>query len=167
MGERGRTSSDAAVKLCTKCGETKPVTEFGRDRPRRDGLTYWCRSCLRAYRQTRTDKTREYARQHYQANRATRREQGRAAHLRRTFGLTEAEYQAMLEAQGGGCAICGVAPGERAHPVDHDHESGRVRGILCDHCNRGLGCFADDPDRLAAAAAYLAARPAPRPPVVR
>ena len=66
-------------------------------------------------------------------------------------------FDALLASQGGGCAICGyrVKPGGRRLNVDHDHKTGVVRGLLCARCNRGLGWFSDDPQRLKAAAVYL------------
>lgn len=67
------------------------------------------------------------------------------------------DYDAMLMAQDGRCAICAdpVTSEGRALAVDHCHASGRVRGLLCDPCNLGLGKFRDDPARLRAAIAYL------------
>jgi hypothetical protein len=80
----------------------------------------------------------------------------RAGHLKRKFGLTPAEYEAKLAAQGGACALCGRHPGPgRQLDIDHDHTSGAVRGLICNTCNQGLGQFRDDPIRLAHAAAYL------------
>jgi hypothetical protein len=78
------------------------------------------------------------------------------------FGLTEADYLDMVERQGGRCAICGCH--EERHDragvryllaVDHDHTTGAVRGLLCQECNKGLGAFDDNPERLVAAAEYL------------
>jgi len=74
----------------------------------------------------------------------------------KSYGLTEADFGAMLEAQGGGCAICGSTdPGNGSFRIDHDHISNRVRGLLCHKCNVALGLMGDDPDRLEAGAAYL------------
>ena len=61
----------------------------------------------------------------------------------------------MVEEQGGACAICQVRPAEH---VDHDHETGAVRGILCFTCNVGLGNFGDEPERLLLAHRYLTRR---------
>ena len=69
--------------------------------------------------------------------------------------LTEEEYNAMLERQGGVCAICKEKPKAGRLAVDHIHGSRKVRGLLCSLCNSGLGLFKDDPDRLAAAIQYL------------
>jgi hypothetical protein len=77
---------------------------------------------------------------------------------RKTLGrhnLTVEDYQQMFSEQGGLCAICGNPPGERALCVDHDHVTGKVRGLLCDACNRALGVFQDDVALLLAATKYL------------
>ena len=79
--------------------------------------------------------------------------------LIKKFGITQADYESILEGQGG-CAICGrEEPDERergAHfPVDHCHKTDKVRGILCNPCNIGLGTFYDNPKLLLAAVEYL------------
>lgn len=78
-------------------------------------------------------------------------------HLKRRYGITAAEVEAMMAAEGGTCAICRVKPAEH---VDHDHETGDVRGILCFTCNVGLGNFEDDPERLLLGYRYLTRHPA-------
>jgi hypothetical protein len=72
-----------------------------------------------------------------------------------TYGLTIAAYDSMLAGQEGVCAICGRPSGKRRPAVDHDHATGKVRGLLCGRCNQGLGYFGDAPDRLRLAVAYL------------
>lgn len=76
----------------------------------------------------------------------------RTYHLKRRYGITAEEADAMLTDQGGLCAICAKAPA--AH-VDHDHDSGAVRSLLCFNCNGGLGQFKDDPALLRVAARYV------------
>lgn len=87
----------------------------------------------------------------------TRRASYRANWLKQ-YGLTEAKFDELLAEQNGGCAVCGSETsngrGEHLH-VDHDHETGVVRGILCHDCNTGLGKFKDNPALLRAAADYL------------
>lgn len=83
----------------------------------------------------------------------------RGYNRRYKYGLTDEQYDALLAAQNGACAICGTTEwngGKAKSPhVDHCHETGRVRGLLCGGCNNGLGNFGDDPARLRAAADYL------------
>jgi len=80
----------------------------------------------------------------------------RKSHLKRKFGITQEQYEEMLAAQDGGCAICGDSPevGKALH-VDHDHDTGDVRALLCVRCNNGLGQFKEDPILLDRARTYL------------
>lgn len=80
-----------------------------------------------------------------------------AGHLKRTYGLTLEQYNALVEAQGGMCAICGGPPNGRVKKlvVDHDHATGKLRKLICDHCNKALGLFEDDPIRMTRAAEYV------------
>ncbi|MBV9125670.1 MAG: endonuclease VII domain-containing protein [Planctomycetes bacterium] len=81
------------------------------------------------------------------------------AHLKTKYGLSLERYDEILAEQGGVCLICRKAPvGKRRNErlsVDHNHETGKVRGILCHQCNAGLGWFRDDPKLLRSAAEYL------------
>ena len=72
----------------------------------------------------------------------------------RLYGLEPGEYDCMVGSQGGVCAICERVPA-RGLVVDHDHDTGRVRGLLCSQCNLAMGQFGDDPERLEAARNYL------------
>jgi hypothetical protein len=166
-----RPSYGPEVKRCSKCGQVKTLSDFYREPGCRDGYRPECKTCNLARRAEwyAQNRQREIARVRawQQANRArvnaaaqARRSanpgSSREGYLKRTFGITQAEYDAMLAAQGGGCAICGRTPREgKSLHVDHDHETGRIRGLLCFRCNGGLGQFAEDEDRLVAATAYL------------
>lgn len=79
----------------------------------------------------------------------------RARNIQRLYGLTRAEYDAMVIAQGGVCAVCGRGPQRTELCIDHDHETGRVRGLLCQHCNRGLGLLGDDATLMRKLADYV------------
>jgi hypothetical protein len=161
------------MKRCTKCGVEQPEANFYKAAGTRDGLRGDCKACFQAraaarYRQDPT-AMKERARRWQAANpeRVAEnlrryRESGRKAqsdrrsHLKRKFGLTVERYDEMLAAQGGGCAICGRPPREDiALHVDHDHETGQVRGLTCFRCNNALGDFNDDPKLLESASAYL------------
>lgn len=123
-------------KWCPDCGEVKSLDNFGRNAGARSGVNSYCKPCHNA----RTRRSKDLAGGE------------RTYHLRRRYGITAEDADAMLEAQGGLCAICQAAPA--AH-VDHDHETGVVRALLCFNCNGGLGQFKDDPRVLRAAAAYV------------
>lgn len=90
------------------------------------------------------------------------RDRAHAAHIAATYGgLTANEYRAMYQFQGETCAICRRATGKtRRLAVDHDHQTGRVRGLLCRPCNKMLGHGRDDPSFFRRAAGYLTVPPA-------
>ncbi len=123
-------------KWCPDCGTVKPLDDFVRNRSQPSGRQPYCKPC------------------HNARGKASKERMGgsRAYHLKRRYGITAAEADSMLAEQGGLCAICVEAPAEH---VDHCHETGRVRALLCFNCNGGLGQFKDDPDVLRAAAAYV------------
>lgn len=94
----------------------------------------------------------------------------RTGHLRRKYNLTQADYDALLLNQNGVCAICQRKPDEiktqwPTLAVDHDHTTGKVRGLLCNLCNTGLGFFQESPDLINAAGRYLGVEPCPSIPL--
>ena len=78
-------------------------------------------------------------------------------YLKRTYGITIEDYNEMFESQGGCCDICGEHQSEfsRTFAVDHDHESGAIRSLLCGKCNRGIGYLGDDIATVREALNYL------------
>lgn len=116
---------------------------------------------------------RSYARAYYAANRETERdrdktrydknkEKMKSVHRRWKYGLSPQDYDDMVDSQLGLCAICHVQMELGGHRkdsvcVDHNHETGVVRALLCRKCNVGLGHFNDDPELAQSAADYLAA----------
>lgn len=135
------------MKTCSRCQETKPTSEFYAHGPSRDGRHPQCKACRRTY---------ELERYHAGPGKLVRR----LYLLRKNYGLSGDDFEAMLAEQAGACAICRLEPDgrhSRSHVlhVDHDHETGAVRGLLCSECNRGLGAFGDNPERLRAALTYL------------
>ncbi|MER5470906.1 endonuclease VII domain-containing protein [Streptomyces sp. NPDC002685] len=128
LGKMVREKADvpAGHKLCRTCGIVKPHSDWHRNASASDGLNTRCKAC-----------------------RAVR---AREDHLKRNYGLTEADRDAMVASQKGLCVICLKAP---AVHVDHCHKTGSVRGVLCFNCNSAIGKLGDDPDAVRRAAAYL------------
>lgn len=116
-------------KRCSHCGIQKPVTEFNTDKRKKDGFYSCCRHC------------------HLKVN--------RASHLQRNYGIDSVIYVEMHKAQNGACPICGTVPEKKRLYVDHDHETGQPRALLCMNCNTALGHFRDDVELLRIAITYL------------
>jgi Recombination endonuclease VII len=115
------------------------------------------RERARRYREAHRDEINKRARARYHAHKDESESPARRAQLRR-YGISLAEYDALLEKQGGACAICRKRPKGRLC-VDHCHVTGMVRGLLCNECNGALGYLKDDQASLVAALAYLGALP--------
>ncbi|WP_426301865.1 endonuclease VII domain-containing protein [Arthrobacter sp. R-11] len=121
-------------KLCTKCQEWKPESDFTKSSSSRDRLNYICRRCQASQR------------------------------MKAKYGLDLDQYEALLEAQNGCCEICYRKAGHTRLAIDHDHECcpgeascGKcIRSLLCTNCNQGLGLFNDDSESLSRASAYVA-----------
>lgn len=133
------------MKTCSTCKTSKNPNEYHRSRSTSDGLDPRCRDCRKsATARHRVDQDLK-----------------RAGHLLRFYGLTPEQYAELYEAQAGVCAICREPETMtyRGKPktlsIDHDHETGKVRGLLCAACNFAIGKFRDDPALLRAAAEYL------------
>lgn len=165
----------SAFKVCTKCSRRLPLDDFYRMAATKDARRPDCKACVAARRKAwyAANRDREIARvQDWQdanrdqygesqrtwrtANPELKRRIDREGHLRRKFGITQGDYDRMLEAQGFGCGICGdVRPGGRTFHVDHDHVTGEVRGLLCVKCNQGIGLLRENPALLHMAVEYL------------
>ncbi|WP_454316080.1 endonuclease VII domain-containing protein [Streptomyces phaeoluteigriseus] len=153
-------------KRCTGCEQTSSPVAFARDENRSDGPQMRCRECAAECgaadcRRRRGAITRSVRQWHRDATASgglsTRREarretRGRQHHLKRDHGITQAEPDELLAARAGVCCIRLTAP---AIHVDHCHDTGRVRGVLCFSCNAALGQFKDRPDAIRRAAAYV------------
>lgn len=121
---------------CTKCKITKPLKDFYQSPLTGSGYNSWCKDCFRKI--------------------------VRNGYLKRTYGIDEDEYERLLALQDYGCAICqkktdtvlghGV---NKMMAVDHNHQTGQIRGILCENCNRALGLFNDNKQSLQNAINYL------------
>lgn len=127
------------MKQCYVCKQNKPITEFGSHAGRRDKLQTYCKSC------SKHEQTKWY--------------------YRRKHNITLEERDALLASQDYKCAICedtikffdGVRAARTGGSavIDHCHGSGRIRGVLCGHCNTGIGAMKDNVDSLKRAIEYL------------
>lgn len=108
----------------------------------------------KAWREANPEKAKENRRRHYEENREKALEYSRLYSLKRKFNLSEEEYTSMLHYQDGVCAICGNTS-KKALAVDHCHKTGKIRGLLCNRCNRGIGYLRDDPNVLNKASLYI------------
>jgi hypothetical protein len=129
------------MKTCSMCKLDKPAGEFHRRSASPDGLQYACKPCMAERDRLRPRRWDDPAR--------------RDRYFRQTYGLSLSNIEAMKVRQGGVCAICGTDPDRWV--IDHCHETGVVRGALCDTCNRSLGPLKDNVDVLMSAASYLLA----------
>ena len=161
------------MKSCSKCGETKPLSEFHRASANRDGHRNECKPCWRKLQQAWYQRNREYAlartqrwrdanpekyeewrRRNREENRPRLSEANRRGHLRRKYGLSVEEYDFIRVVQGDLCAICGEEEIPGLH-IDHHHQSGLIRGLLCGKCNKAIGLLKEDPALFDAASSYL------------
>ena len=130
-------------KVCTKCGIDKPLERFHKDRLGKYGLHSQCKDCMAKYRRQNRDRLRK---------------QDRERQIKKLYGMTMNEHDELLTKQNGVCLGCGATNfnGKSYHlAVDHNHETGEVRGLLCLKCNRILGLANDSPSILRALADYL------------
>lgn len=128
------------TKVCRLCGFEKDVDDFGANHANKDKKNTMCKACRPLY----MAKYKE-----------TSRRCGRAYQLRK-YGLNQDSFNKILDSQGGKCAICGGGPTVYdVYVVDHDHDTGETRGLLCSHCNSGLGSFKDATKIMERAASYI------------
>jgi len=139
------------TRTCRRCGHRGPESEFVRGNRSR------CKKCHSAqnaaYNKKNPDALRD-AKERF----LVRHPDADVRYARRrrlaSYGLTEDDYVVLLEQQNGLCAVCKEAS-EKTLEVDHNHETGAVRGLVCHSCNAGMGSLRDDPELLRAAADYL------------
>ena len=125
-------------KVCSKCGKEKNIEDFHKHKTCLHNRRGVCKECSLIYRNT----------------------VGKNKQLRKRYGLNIKEYNELFEKQHGSCAICGRHQSELtvSLAVDHCHDSGSIRGLLCYNCNMGLGRFKDSKELLIQALSYLTSR---------
>lgn len=155
------------MKICTRCSEQKSLEEFGRAKGYKDGIRSECKKCYKARVSEWRKKNPEKWQSQWNRNNKARKERGynwhlnnreraRSKHLKRAYGLTLEDYERMYQEQSGKCAAC-----QESHEtldVDHCHETGRVRALLCNRCNRALGMANDNPELIKKLLVYITDR---------
>ena len=139
--------------VCKKCGCDKKIHEFYDIKHSK-----LCKECFkqkqREYYKANKQKCNKASKAYYENHKDNHRDYG----FKKRYGISLEEYNKILEEQSGVCAICGSTEPDKSKKylsVDHDHETGKVRGLLCSYCNRGLGSFKESHGLLKKALEYL------------
>jgi len=134
-------------KECRKCGEVKPLSDFWKSKEGLYGRHSQCKKCsLQRHTEWRNKNKEKVAKK------------SRARYLKSKYGISLKEYDTLLTEHNYCCAICGVHEDQADRGylcVDHDHVTGKVRGLLCNKCNTGIGLLGDSFEALANAYKYL------------
>lgn len=136
-------------KICKDCLIEHPITEFRKVSDRKSGVHSACRKCF-------NKRSTVYAKTY--ANKNGKKLYHRNRNLIKLYGITLKEFDEILDRQNGLCAVCnGTAEKSKYNRfhVDHDHATGKVRGLLCHYCNITLGMVNDNPDTLQKLINYL------------
>jgi hypothetical protein len=135
-------------KKCTVCKKHKPLSCFYNSKTSKDGKGYRCKECDTVARKKWSQDNPERA-----------KESRRGRLLKNRYGITIKDYDALLEKQGGACGICKASSNRHlnnsAFSVDHCHQTGQIRGLLCNQCNRALGMFNDSEELIQKALDWL------------
>jgi len=137
-------------KVCSKCKQKKPLSEFWRDNARPDGRKSQCKKCSSTYQKLPKAlwKRRIYSRAHYAKHKNLRRCRDNA----HAHGMTVEEYDSFFAKRNYQCEVCGMTQEEsykllnQTLSIDHCHETGENKGLLCNLCNPASGMLKDDPD---------------------
>ncbi len=155
------------TKTCKKCNKHKKLKEFGKDKSRKDGYYPYCKTCTKRInydnytKRMGTEETARYNHERHIRDKDTQFWKD----IKRQFNLDKEEYLRLIELQNYVCAIC-KQPSKhidkrtgfpRRLAVDHCHTTNKVRGLLCNLCNTGLGMFADNENNMLVAIEYLKA----------
>jgi len=160
------------TKECTGCCTEKPLEEFHRAADAKDGRRSYCKICHCEYQKTRRQdpavraKDNERSRGWHRKHAAAASAAAHRSHIRRKYGITIEEFEEQAAAQDNLCAACGCLQSQRQtgrHKkgqrrrlcIDNDHATGKIRGLLCDKCNRALGLLDDNLDKVRRLAIYL------------
>lgn len=148
---------------CTQCFIEKPKESFPPDKYKKNGLKSYCRDCAKKYDKIRYNndpegeraRTRDYRKKLKETSPEVLYARNKNSQLKRTYNITLAEYNKMLEEQNGVCFICKTKQTSKQLAVDHCHATNKVRKLLCSKCNTALGLVNDDVNILTNMIKYL------------
>lgn len=156
---RAITKETTGLKFCNGCEEWRSKGEFNKDNKSKDGLSYRCRSCRKKYRREDEVKARTsvYNKKYADKKPDLMKAKDRKNSLKRFWNMTVEQFEEMKAAQGETCALC---PKTESNPhkalcIDRCHETGKIRGLLCDNHNRAMGLFKDSIEDMEKAINYL------------
>jgi hypothetical protein len=139
------------LKTCIKCEEEKTASEFYKEKRVSDGLSARCKTCAKQDAKTSYENNKEAVKSRQRKKYCSVERRKRT--LMEGYNLTVDQYDQMYQDQKGACKICEKNFSRLC--VDHDHKSGKVRGLLCDRCNLMLGQSLDNISTLSNAITYL------------
>jgi hypothetical protein len=170
------------TKICSKCKRELSITEFYKNKSRKDGLNFWCKKCQlkcnNFYHQKHKEKINEYKKEYRKEHkkeikifqkkyrqkhkdeskryREEHKEELKEYDLKRKYNISLKDYNFLLQKQNYKCAVCNKVfqNGKNTH-IDHNHKTGKIRGLLCGKCNKGMGLFEDNLILLEEAIKYL------------
>ena len=151
--------TNEGLKFCKGCKEWRSKGDFNKDSQSPDGLNYRCKSCRKKHRREAEvkERTAKYNKRYAAENPELMKKKDRKNMLKRFWNMTPEQYDEMLQKQNGTCALCDRTesnPNKRLC-IDHDHTTGKIRGLLCDNHNRAMGLFKDSIEDLEKAIVYL------------
>ena len=165
----------SSEKVCAKCKVSKTFIDFYKNRSTADGYQAYCKPCKNLIdKKPRTDEVRAKDRKRYKRRIATpegkaklfaastrykQSTHGKLAawtrYLQKAYLIDATTYMQLLELQNGRCAICKIKPDNQRLHIDHDHKTGKIRGLLCGKCNRAIGLLNESLELFDAARKYL------------
>lgn len=146
-GEMTNLRKEAAWRMCRRCKKDRLVTDFHKDSSRHDGLSNRCKECVKIWCAENKQKRSEVYRKWRSENMDYLRGYGRDRLLRMKYGISDQQFEEQLQRQNGLCPLCGekaLSTQGRKGSVDHCHDTGKIRGILCGKCNAALFRIEED-----------------------
>lgn len=139
------------MEVCKRCGIKRSYIDFHIVKECRGGRRPVCKFCIRKQQKKRYDDNAEFARARQRKWHTDNPRASRGSKLKSTYGITIEQYDAMFISQGGICLICGCPETVKRNgkiknlSIDHNHVTGKIRGLLCQKCNQALGLLGENP----------------------